>query len=53
MHDSIAPSAAGHAPPDLSTAVSRLPNDRRVIACSLMPIVQTTRWSHPVGAEIP
>lgn len=53
MHDSIAPSAAGHAPPGLSTAVSRLPNDCRVIACSLIPTVQTTRWSHPVGAETP
>lgn len=53
MHDSIATSAAGHAPASLSTAVSGLPGDGRVIACSLIPTVQTTRWSDPVGAEIP
>ncbi|MNE86834.1 hypothetical protein D3C80_1839670 [compost metagenome] len=53
MHDSIAPPAAVHAPPGLSTAVSRLPNDCRVIACALIPTFQSTTRSDPEGAEIP
>lgn len=53
MHDSIAPPAAGHPPPGLSAAVSRLPNDYRVIACALIPTFQSMTRSNSEGAETP
>ncbi|SUD78540.1 Uncharacterised protein [Pseudomonas putida] len=53
MHDSIAPSATGHTPPGLNTAVSRLPKDCRVIAWALMPTSQSTTRSDPEGVETP